>query len=659
MSVDKIAKELTNIIKNSDENKTSPYDTAAEVLRVEGDTAWVHIPGGVDETPVKLTINASQGDTVQVRVAGGKAWITGNISAPPTDDSKANVAINTAEDASKKASRAVKLAEEVTKIAGNENQYYWHTQEGTDTGSHITQIPREDFLANPQNGGWNLLARSNGIALRDGLNETAIFGRSTILGESGSSQITLSPTGMVSTYEDGTEALRMSTDSSFANYYSTGLSGYEQIEISELEPYKVIYEFPYTPITGSVINVAVEVYYYVMGIGGSVTKREVVEMSFAENSQGEVTSINADGTLIEIASFIDTRVVSEDKPLVIQLSSDTGSTKYPLTIRWMASMQYADNSSYTRISGKPSQLLLRNSRSNATSSIRAWYGGQYGNNLVINSGGNFFAGGGEYAHNRYAYDLGESTGEDTYIGADGTLYLESNANTITNRKTWRLATSGHLVAGKNSQGVYGVDRDGNEYPYVRDNGTNLWIGATAVASRHHIGGTIISAGYDPGDNQGYGTIYIAVPNEDNNNATTYGVYHRGNLTNATTSSAGLMSSADKTKLDNLNYQAGETVTLSNVSAVGYATTTLGEYYFFLDTPKQTPSGKSLTISSIVGTIRGVGGLVCSGANLEWNFVDMARGTSGKPRIRLRDMQTKFTASTPAHALFNITFTIAS
>lgn len=70
-AIDKIAKELVKAIPST--KKTSPYDTQAEVLRVDGETAWVHIPGGVDETPVQLTTNAKKGDTVQVRVSGGRA----------------------------------------------------------------------------------------------------------------------------------------------------------------------------------------------------------------------------------------------------------------------------------------------------------------------------------------------------------------------------------------------------------------------------------------------------------------------------------------------------------------------------------------------------------------------------------------------------------
>jgi hypothetical protein len=108
---DKIIKGFAQAIKESGEKGTSPYDTTAEVLRVNGDTAWVHIAGGVDETPVKKTIDCKAGDMVQLRVGGGRAWITGNATAPPTDDTKANKANETALSANKKAVTAYKTAE--------------------------------------------------------------------------------------------------------------------------------------------------------------------------------------------------------------------------------------------------------------------------------------------------------------------------------------------------------------------------------------------------------------------------------------------------------------------------------------------------------------------------------------------------------------------
>lgn len=80
--IDKLAEAIRT------DKSTQPYDTRAEVVRVSGSTAYVHIPGGVAETPVTMTIACKKGDTVQVRVSGGRAWIVGNETAPPTDDAK-------------------------------------------------------------------------------------------------------------------------------------------------------------------------------------------------------------------------------------------------------------------------------------------------------------------------------------------------------------------------------------------------------------------------------------------------------------------------------------------------------------------------------------------------------------------------------------------
>ncbi len=91
-ATDILIKKLADTINSSPAKKVSPYDTQAEVKRVEGDVAWVHIPGGVDETPVQLTTNAKKGDIVQVRVSGGRAWLYGNQTSPPTDDTTAKEA---------------------------------------------------------------------------------------------------------------------------------------------------------------------------------------------------------------------------------------------------------------------------------------------------------------------------------------------------------------------------------------------------------------------------------------------------------------------------------------------------------------------------------------------------------------------------------------
>lgn len=117
MTDQKILKDMLSAISEK-EKATSPYDATAEVVRVDESTAWVHFPGGVDETPAAMTVNAKPGDKVRVRVAGGQAWLTGSDTAPPTDDRTANTARaeagaaqETADTALKDAARAAEAAD--------------------------------------------------------------------------------------------------------------------------------------------------------------------------------------------------------------------------------------------------------------------------------------------------------------------------------------------------------------------------------------------------------------------------------------------------------------------------------------------------------------------------------------------------------------------
>ena len=118
--LDKAIKDFIQIIREAGNKGTSPLDAQAEVLRIDEDgTAWVHLPGGVDETPVKLTINAEVGDKVYVRLSGGRAWITGNQTAPPTDDKTATVAKRLANIAGNQAKTAQKTADQAQIVANS------------------------------------------------------------------------------------------------------------------------------------------------------------------------------------------------------------------------------------------------------------------------------------------------------------------------------------------------------------------------------------------------------------------------------------------------------------------------------------------------------------------------------------------------------------
>lgn len=85
-ALNELVKEIASTMKQS---KTKAYDTVAKVLRVDEKTAYVHIDGGADETPAQMAINCKAGDSVKIRVSSGRAWLTGNLTSPPTDDTAA------------------------------------------------------------------------------------------------------------------------------------------------------------------------------------------------------------------------------------------------------------------------------------------------------------------------------------------------------------------------------------------------------------------------------------------------------------------------------------------------------------------------------------------------------------------------------------------
>lgn len=63
----------------------SGSDYTGTVTRVEGNTAFVQLSGAdITDTPVSMSIGASPGDSVRVRVADGRAWLVGNDTSPPT-----------------------------------------------------------------------------------------------------------------------------------------------------------------------------------------------------------------------------------------------------------------------------------------------------------------------------------------------------------------------------------------------------------------------------------------------------------------------------------------------------------------------------------------------------------------------------------------------
>ena len=92
------------------------------------------------------------------------------------------------------------------------------------------------------------------------------------------------------------------------------------------------------------------------------------------------------------------------------------------------------------------QLTFKNSVSPYTGAyIKTYSVDANGSDMIVRSGGRFIAGGGEYASNRYNAGSFEGA-EATWIGSDSAVYIESNGNTIANRKKWTFSATGDLIA---------------------------------------------------------------------------------------------------------------------------------------------------------------------------------------------------------------------
>lgn len=281
----------------------SPYDSPATVSRVDIDgTAWVRIAGSETETPVRLTINAKAGDTVQVRVGGGTAWLTGNSTRPPTDDATAVIAQETANEANTiakaNAEELQRVDEEVRDtqdavtearaIADATNQHFW----ADDNGVHISTAEGE------ASSGKNLLMNVLGILLRinslplaqfspsqvafydgsgsDADNIVALFGvNGSQVGYSDLAHILLRSDTMRIVSDDGTNILDITSNgtSDYAEIKKTVDDDFTRITASSSSYNLLSYTLPITNYTsGGVLKIELEVRYVVTVSGQQQTR---------------------------------------------------------------------------------------------------------------------------------------------------------------------------------------------------------------------------------------------------------------------------------------------------------------------------------------------------------------------------------------------------
>ena len=151
-----------------------------------------------------------KGDTVKVRVSGGQAWIMGNGTAPPTDDTVARQAKVTATDANILAKIAKKTADQAGKTATN--YLSWSSQYGLIVSEDATEDVTEMT-------GGNVRLASDGLGVYKGQTQVAKFGQTVEMSAPNGSKLIIGANTIGMYWSGGTKVFEVDTSQSGGKVY--------------------------------------------------------------------------------------------------------------------------------------------------------------------------------------------------------------------------------------------------------------------------------------------------------------------------------------------------------------------------------------------------------------------------------------------------------
>lgn len=79
-AIDQMVDSFVDVLRNDKKRGVYSFTRTATVSRKDSEGVWVKFNGSDNETPVRLGVDASVGDTVSVRVANGRAYVNGNMT---------------------------------------------------------------------------------------------------------------------------------------------------------------------------------------------------------------------------------------------------------------------------------------------------------------------------------------------------------------------------------------------------------------------------------------------------------------------------------------------------------------------------------------------------------------------------------------------------
>ena len=318
------------------------------------------------------------------------------------------------------------------------------------TGAHITTVE------NDPDSGNNVLIDSSGVYIREDTDVLAEFtATGAVVGPSSAAHAEVSTNGLQVYESDGLSVIANlgygpGNDSGGstvdAPYYTIGvrdsyggIGNYSVAEgfDNEASGFSAHAEGRYGHSTG-IASHSEGSYCSATDMGGH-----------AEGLQSEATAAAAHaqnaGTIA--ASWAQTAIgqynvadSADTYALIIGNGADNNTRANALTVDWYGNVNCSGIKTDSKIN------LVSSQNPNYTGSyIQAVNGDANGSVVLIRPGASVILGGGEYASNRWNVGDIAVTSEQTYIGADSAVYIESNGGTIANRKTWTFY-SGDITA---------------------------------------------------------------------------------------------------------------------------------------------------------------------------------------------------------------------
>lgn len=111
---------------------------------------------------------------------------------------------------------------------------------------------------------------------------------------------------------------------------------------------------------------------------------------------------------------------------------------------------------------------------------------------------------------------------DLYDNANGSVGVGLGTTAESNK----VRSSMPIVLNSNN-GLKSFDSGNTEFNLITYNGTNVWLGARTNGMTHYLGKMYFSSGYNTAESKGNDSVYVAVPNATNTNATMYQIFHEG------------------------------------------------------------------------------------------------------------------------------------